>query len=94
MQLVRIKRSSETERLGLAGRIGEDCGFTTPSVTGVSVIGDLREDYARSILFADTDEQLWFAEHLLEYLDHDPSLEVTICGKRVFYTSDGRWQEV
>jgi hypothetical protein len=36
---VRIKASKETEALGLAGRLRQIYGWTTPSVTGVSVIG-------------------------------------------------------
>jgi hypothetical protein len=34
---VRIKRTEETERLGLAGREGQVFGHTTPSVTEVAV---------------------------------------------------------
>ena len=63
-------------------------------MTGVDVIGDLSEDFAASVFFEDTGDQLWFADSVLEFLDHDPSLEATIGGRRMFYTSDGRWQEV
>lgn len=95
MDLVRIKGSPETDRLGLSGKIGHIYGFTTPSVTNPSVIGDLREDYALNVYFEDTRQQLWFAHQLIEYLDHDPSLEATIGGRRrLFYTSDGRWEEI
>ena len=94
VQLIRIKASPETDRLKLTGKIGSYYGFTTPSVTGVDVIGDLGEDFAASVFFEDTGDQLWFADSVLEFLDHDPSLEGTIGGRRMFYTSDGRWQEV
>ncbi|HEY1975305.1 MAG TPA: hypothetical protein VGG89_02000 [Candidatus Baltobacteraceae bacterium] len=69
-------------------------GFYHSVSSGASVIGELYEDYAENIFFKDLGEERWFAKHLLEYLDHDPSLEATIGGKRVFYTPDGRWQQV
>jgi hypothetical protein len=100
MDLVRIRRSPETDRLGLSGKLGHVYGFTTPSVlknvsrTPVQFIGELHEDYAESVYFEDTGEHLWFAYQLLEHLDHDPGLEPTIGGRRLFYTSDGRWEEV
>lgn len=94
MDLVRVKTNPETDRLGLSGKLGHVYGFTTPSSTNPTVIGKLCEDYAVNVYFEDTREQLWFAAQLLEYLDHDPSLEATIGGKRLFYTSDGRWEEV
>ena len=93
MDLVRIKSSPETDRLGLSGKLGHIRGFTTPSVTNPTVIGDLREDYALSVYFEDNEQQLWLADQLLEYLDHDPGLEATIGGRRLFYTPDGRWEE-
>jgi hypothetical protein len=43
---VRIRATEETERLRLAGREGVVFGWTTPSVTGVEVIGTPAEDYA------------------------------------------------
>lgn len=93
-QLVRIRVTPETERLGLAGKIGVSYGFTTPSVTGVIPIGELQIDFAESIFFEDTRQQLWFAKQLIEDLDHDPSLEIKIAGRRMFYTSTGQWQLV
>jgi len=100
MDLVRIKPSPETDRLGLAGKLGHVQGFSTPSMLtavtnkAVQVIGTLTEDHAVSVSFDDTGEQLWFVDDLLEYLDHDPTLEVTVGGRRLFYTPDGRWQEI
>jgi hypothetical protein len=58
VQLIRIKASSETDRLKLTGKIGNYYGFTTPSVTGVDVIGDLNGDFAASVFFEDTADQL------------------------------------
>jgi len=93
-QLARIKIAPETEKLGLAGKIGEVWGFTTPSSSAESVVGVPFTDYAENIFFPDTKQELWFAEHLIEHVDHDPALEITIGGKRLFYTSDGRWQQI
>ena len=93
MQLVRIRQSPETEQLGLAGKIGEVYGFTTPSHSGVTVVGELQADFAVSVFFEETRQQHWFAEDLLEMLDHDPGLVANIGGKKMFYRY-GRWQQI
>ena len=36
---VRVVRTRETEALGVAGRVGQVFGYTTPSITGVVVVG-------------------------------------------------------
>src|ERR1044071_9411990 len=45
---VRIRVTPATEAAGVAGRIGNVAGFTTPSMTGVKVIGEIKEDLAFS----------------------------------------------
>jgi len=42
----RIRSSVETESKGVAGLMGQVFGQTTPSETGVEVIGELTFDYA------------------------------------------------
>ena len=66
---VRIKLTGETEQLGLAGREGVVFGFTTPSITGVEVIGSPRDDYALNVNFDDTNENFWFSDDLVEFVD-------------------------
>ena len=64
--MVRVKNTPETERLGLAGLSGPVFGQTIPSSSGADVIGSPNKDYAISVFFEDRGVQLWFAEDLLE----------------------------
>jgi hypothetical protein len=65
--LVRVRVTAETERLGLAGLVGEVMGETIPSSSGVSeVVGGGEEDYAINAWFEERQEQFWFAPGLLE----------------------------
>src|SRR5882672_11512948 len=50
---VRIRSSVETISNGVAGLVGQVYGQTTPSVTGVEVIGKLESDYAINVFFED-----------------------------------------
>lgn len=92
---VRIRSAPETESTGLAGLKGQVYGQTTPSVTGVEVIGALSSDYAINVFFADRDESFWFAPSLVEFVDHGPGTEVTIDGvaKKWIRTETGDWKE-
>lgn len=92
---VRIKVSEETQRLGLAGREGQVFGWTTPSVTGVSVIGSTAEDYAINVHFDDLDEGFWFAEDLVELVDHGAGTVISLDGQQTEWVrlADGEWQE-
>jgi hypothetical protein len=92
---VRIKASDETSRLGLAGLEGVVHGWTTPSVTGVEVVGDRGEDYAVNVHFEERGEGLWFAEDLVELVDHGAGTVVTLDGvdKEWVRLADGEWQE-
>ena len=58
---VRIVNTPETIETGLAGLIGNVAGETTPSVTNVEVIGELKEDYAFNVFFDERQEGFWFA---------------------------------
>ena len=92
---VRIKATEETERLGVAGLEGIVFGWTTPSVTGVDVIGDRGEDLAVNVHFEARNEGFWFAEHLVETLDHGAGTVVTLDGvdKEWVRRPDGSWEE-
>ena len=46
---VRVVETPLTTGLGLAGRVGQVYGETTPSVTGVDVVGDVSDDYAVAV---------------------------------------------
>mgnify|MGYP000285989531 CR=1 FL=1 len=69
---VRVVSTPLTVSLGLAGLTGAVYGETTPSVTGVEVIGGAAHDYAINVQLDGRDESLWFAPELLEFVDHAP----------------------
>ena len=93
---VRIAASRETEARGFAGRTGHVYGESVPSSSGVGpAIGDRGEDFAISVFFDETEEQEWFAPHLVEFLDHGGPQTATIEGGPSFLRdADGNWHEV
>jgi hypothetical protein len=92
---VRIKDAPETRERGLAGLIGCVHGMTTPSVTSVEVIGELKIDYAVNVHFDELNVSYWLAPELLEFLDHGPGQIITLGGiaKKWTRTTDGEWIE-
>src|SRR5580704_14574862 len=78
---VRIRTTPLTAQLGLAGLIGTVYGETTPSVTGVEVIGDVTDDYAVNVMIEDRHEALWFGPQLIEFVDHAAGSEIRIGSK-------------
>lgn len=92
---VLIRSTPLTQKLGLAGFVGNVQGETTPSVTGVEVIGKLREDYAIHVFFEDREEGYWFAPELLEFVDHAPGIEIRLEGVPQKWTRSktGEWIE-
>src|SRR5260370_42708500 len=77
---VRIRTTDLTSELKLAGLVGHVYGQTTPCATNVEVIGEIKTDYAVNVYFDDLRESFWFAEDLLEFVDHGPGLEMTLEG--------------
>ncbi len=92
---VRIGATEETQRLGLAGRQGIVYGWTTPSVTGVSVIGSSAEDYAVNVNFEELNETYWFSDDLVEFVDHAPGNVIQLDGVDVEWVRlpNGEWEE-
>lgn len=72
---VRIKTTSLTEQLGLAGLNGTAFGTTTPSDSGESFIGNVDDDFAIGVFFKERDEVLWFTVDLLEVLHSSSDLQ-------------------
>ena len=93
---VRIRRTPETERLGVAEAIGNVYGDTTPSETGVEVLGELRSDYAFQVYFESLKKSYWFAPEMLEFVDHAPGTEVHVHGSafKSVRQRDGTWKDV
>jgi hypothetical protein len=91
---VRIRLTDATEVLGIAGQTGTVFGRTTPSVTGVEVIGKSSEDLAISVALDGQTTQLWFAEELLEFVDHAAGTTVEIAERKLIRDERGEWREV
>jgi hypothetical protein len=92
---VRVKAAPETEAAGLAGLTGEVYGQSVPSISGASpIIGPLTEDYAVNVFFTDRNEAHWFAEQLLEFVDHTPGAQLSIDGVAGQWVrdTDGKWE--
>jgi hypothetical protein len=92
---IKIKPSEETERLGLAGREGQVYGWTTPSATGVSVIGSQVDDHAVNVYFEHLGESFWFSEDLIEFVDHGAGTVATLDGQEIEFVrlESGEWEE-
>jgi len=91
---VRIRSTDATEARGVAGQTGIAYGYTTPSVTGVEVIGNPSEDYAVSVGIEGLNEQFWFAEDLLEFVNHGAGTTMEVGGRRFIRDEHGEWREV
>ena len=90
---VKIKSSPETETKGLAGKTGETYGHTTPTVTGVEVIGKTEKDFALNVYFDDLKESFWFDESLIEQLDNGTEMTLDGVDKKWSKDSNGNWIE-
>jgi hypothetical protein len=90
---IRIRATAETETLGVAGRLGLVYGWTTPSVTGVQVIGDAQKDHAVSVQVDDQPDPLWLDPDLVEFVDHNPGTLVRIGERSYSRSAGGEWIE-
>jgi hypothetical protein len=90
---VRIKQSPETTAAGVAGLEGDVYGFTTPSVTGVDVIGGAPDDYAINVSLNTLGTDRWFRPDLVEFLHYNVGTEMTAGNVRAVRQADGSWAE-
>lgn len=92
---VRVRDTAATRTAGVAGFIGSVYGETTPSVTGVDVIGEITHDYAINVYFEERGEAFWFAPDQLEFVDYGVGSEITLKGidKKWTRTKSGEWEE-
>jgi hypothetical protein len=91
---VRIRFTETTEILGVAGQMGIVNGRTTPSVTGVEVIGNTYKDFAIAVTLESQTKQLWFAEEVLEFVDHGAGTTVEVAGQKLIRDEYGHWREL
>jgi hypothetical protein len=90
---VRVRLTPETKSLGLAGKIGQVYGHTTPFVTCIKFIGDTQQDLAFNVFFKDRNKAFWFAPELLELADDASETEVQVGTKKWMRSGSGEWKE-
>jgi hypothetical protein len=91
---VRIRETAATTSAGLAGLQGQVYGVTTPSHTGVTVIGESTEDCAYYVHFESSAEDVWLAPEVVEFVNHAPGTTVTVGpGPEHVRQADGTWVE-
>lgn len=90
---VRVKVTPETTASGVAGLEGDVYGFTTPSSTGMQVIGGAPDDYALNVSIEGHGSDLWFRPDLLEFLHHNPGMEMIAGNVRTVRQADGSWKK-
>lgn len=93
---VRVLSTPESEALGVAGLVGQVYGETTPSVTGVTVVGQLVGDHALNVHFEGRADTLWFAPEMLEFVDYAAGTEIRLDGvaKKWTRNASGEWVEL
>jgi hypothetical protein len=89
---VRVRSAPATEAIGIAGRVGQIYGETTPSSTNVKVVGEHARDYAISLHFTDPNFDVWIAEELVEFVDHGAGTTMTVGDKALVRRADGEWE--
>lgn len=89
---VRIRATPETEPSGYAGCDGTVMGVTTPSITGVEVLGDSIDDVALNVEFDEAMPAAWFCPDLVEFVDHGGEPVLEIGGSTFTRQADGDWQ--
>jgi hypothetical protein len=89
---VRIAATPETIAAGYADPTGTCYGFTTPSVTGVEVVGPASGDDALKVGFDDR-TTAWFDPSLVVFLDVNAGQVATIGDKRFVRGPTGEWVE-
>ena len=90
---VKIKDSPLTVEKGLAGKVGEVYGQTTPSMMDFEIIGTPKEDIAINVYFDDLKTSYWFDSDLLETIDDGQGAVITLDGVDKKWTKGqkGQW---
>ena len=91
---VRIVESPLTKELGISGLTGQVYGETTPSVSGVEVIGELQSDAAVNVYIEELEKDYWLTPSLVELIDHAPGTTISIGDRELIRTEDGEWKEI
>ncbi len=92
---VRVKSSIETDAINITNLVGEVYGETTPSQTGIELIGNSENDIAFNVHIDELDDSFWLSPNLLEFVDHNEGTEITLDGvdKKWTRSDKGEWIE-
>jgi hypothetical protein len=89
---VSIVAAEATRRSGHANLVGVCYGMTTPSATGVEVVGDATDDVALNVHFEDEAvSDAWFAPDLVSLVDHAVGSVATVGDRSFVKAVDGQW---
>jgi hypothetical protein len=88
---VRVRNTPEAVAAGVAMLEGDVFGFTTPSVTSVTVIGSKSADYALNVSFEEKKGEFWFAEDQLEFVSYSAGTKISIGKKKFIRSKSGGW---
>lgn len=92
---VRIVAADSTTASGHADRIGVCHGLTTPSATGVEVVGGAADDVALNVHFEDEAVQdAWFAPELVALVGHVAGVQAAVGDHAFVKGEDGTWVPV
>ncbi|MGY3265570.1 hypothetical protein [Lysobacter sp. HA35] len=93
---VTILETADTVGAGIAGHEGEVYGFTTPSGTGVDVVGSLAEDFAINVYVESLGRDFWLDPSAVQLVSRPDVMEFGAAGKtiRVTRTADGYVEEI
>lgn len=83
-------KAPETLAAGCADQVGKCYGFTTPSITGVAVVGSGAEDKALSVTF-DDGTSVWIAPSLVVVIDVGAGQTATVGDRRLVRLPTGEW---
>lgn len=89
---VKILNSEQTDELGLSGKTGEVLGETSPSSTGVSFLGDAKDDYVINVAFEEPNAEYWFTPDLLEIVVQEDKKEITDNSNKSANSNKKWWQ--
>lgn len=89
---VRIRTTPETLALGYADQVGTCFGFTTPSVTGIEVVGPALEDHALAVGFGEG-PAVWFDPSLVVFIDVNAGQVARVGDTTFVRAATGEWIE-
>jgi hypothetical protein len=91
---VRINETSHTAKVGIAGLFGTVHGFTTPSLTGVTPVGPLAEDFAFNVYIEALENGFWLDPGSIEFVSRPQQMDFSVGGKTIRVTQkDGVFKE-